>query len=72
VTVIHEDGANRYRVVQTVATARGARTMTVDPSTHRAYTVSADFGPPPAPTADRPRPRAPMVPGSFTLIDLRM
>jgi DNA-binding beta-propeller fold protein YncE len=71
VTVIHEDAPDSYRVVQTVATARGARTMTVDPATHRAYTVTAEFGTPPAATAERPRPRAPMVPGSFALLELQ-
>jgi len=30
----------------------------------------AKFGQPPAPTAQQPRPRAPMVPGSFTLLVL--
>ena len=49
-------------------TQRGARTMTVDTKTHNVYTVTADFGPVPAATPDNPRPRAPMVPNSFTLL----
>jgi DNA-binding beta-propeller fold protein YncE len=70
ITVIHEDTPDKYRVVQTVPTQRGARTMTVDPRTHRLYTVTAEFGPAPAPTPDRPRPRGLMIPGSFVLIEL--
>jgi YVTN family beta-propeller protein len=67
-TVVHEDTPNTAHVVQTVATQRGARTMALDPRTHIVYEVTADFGPPPAPTADRPRPRPTMVPDSFTLL----
>lgn len=69
-TVVHEDAPDRYRVVQTVATQRGARTMALDPSTHRVYVVTADFGPPPPPTAERPNPRPVAVPESFTLLVL--
>lgn len=68
VTVVHEDSPDKYSVVTTVQTERGARTMTLDPRTHKLYTVSAKFGETPAPTADRPRPRPPMIPGSFMVI----
>lgn len=70
-TVVHEDSPNSAHVVQTVATQRGARTMALDPQTHTVYSVTADFGPPPAPTADRPRPRPPMLPGTFTLLVIK-
>ncbi len=68
-TVVHEDGPNAFRVTQTVPTMPGARTMTLDPVTHRVYLVSARFGEAPAaapPSAPRRRP--PMIPGSFTLL----
>jgi len=70
ITVIHEDTPDKYTVLETVPTQRGARTMAVNPKTHRLYTVSADFGPPPPPTADRPRPRPPMIPGTFVVLEL--
>ena len=57
-----------YPTIESLPTQRGARTMTYDPSTDRAYLVSAEFGPRPAPTADNPRPRPAIVPGSFTVI----
>jgi DNA-binding beta-propeller fold protein YncE len=69
-TVIHEDSPDKFSVVENVPTLRRARTMALDPKTHQVYTVTAEFGPAPAPTADVPRPRAPMVPGSFTLLVL--
>lgn len=70
ITVIHEDAPDKFTVVGTVQTKRGARTMELDEKTHRLFTVSADFGPMPAPSADRPRPRPPILPGTFALLEL--
>ncbi|MBV8858660.1 MAG: YncE family protein [Acidobacteria bacterium] len=67
-TVVHEDSPDKYTVVETVKTQRGARTMALDPKTHRVYLVTAEFGPPPPPTPERPRPRPSIVPGTFTLL----
>ncbi|HKP13185.1 MAG TPA: YncE family protein, partial [Blastocatellia bacterium] len=67
-TVVHEDSPNKYSVVETVPTQRGARTMTLDPKTHTVYMATAQFGPPPAPTPDRPHPRPSIVPGSFVVL----
>jgi YVTN family beta-propeller protein len=57
-----------YPTMESLPTQRGARTMTYDPSTDRAYVVTAELGPRPTPTADNPRPRPAIVPGSFTII----
>jgi YVTN family beta-propeller protein len=67
-TVAHEDAPDRLKVVQNVETQRGARTMALDEKTHRVFLVTAQFGPRPSPTADQPRPRPPLVPGSFVLL----
>jgi DNA-binding beta-propeller fold protein YncE len=67
-TVAHEDSADKISVLENVATQKGARTMELDGHGHRVFLVTAEFGPTPAPTADRPRPRPPMIPGSFTLL----
>lgn len=69
-TVVHADSPDKYSVVETVTTLRRARTMALDAKTHQVYTVSAEFGTAPAPTAEQPRPRPPMVPGTFTLLIL--
>jgi YVTN family beta-propeller protein len=69
-TVVHEESPEKFTVVENVSTQRGARTMTLDQKTHRLFFVTAEFGPTPAPTTERPRPRAPMVPGTFTLLVL--
>jgi DNA-binding beta-propeller fold protein YncE len=70
ITVVHEDTPDKYTVAETVPTQRGARTMAVNPKTHRLYTVTAEFGPAPAPTPDRPRPRPPMIRGTFVVLEL--
>jgi DNA-binding beta-propeller fold protein YncE len=69
-TVVHEDAPDQFRVVATVPTRRGARTMELDEATHRVFTVTADFGPTPAATPEHPRPRPPIVPGTFALLVL--
>jgi len=69
-TVVHEAAPDTFTVVANVATKRGARTMELDLKTHRLFTATADFGPTPAPTADRPRPRPSLVPGTFALLVL--
>jgi hypothetical protein len=51
-----------------VTTERGARTMAYDAENDRIYLVTAQFGPRPAATADNPRPRPTILPGSFTVI----
>ena len=68
ITVAHEDTPDKYTVVQTISTQRGARTMALDTANHNVYTVTADFNPPPAPTADNPRPRPVPIPSTFTLL----
>jgi YVTN family beta-propeller protein len=60
--------ATSYKTIESLPTKRGARTMTYDSATDRAYLVTADFGPRPAATAENPRPRPPMIPGSFEII----
>ena len=68
ITVAHEDSPDKFSPVDMITTQRGARTMEVDPSTHTIYTVTAEFGPAPAATADNPRPRPTIVPDTFTLL----
>ncbi len=69
-TVVHEDTPNTFTVIGNVPTQARARTMDVDPTNHHVYEVTADFGPTPAATADMPRPRAPMLPDSFVVLEL--
>ncbi len=70
ITVIREESPSKFTVVANAITRRGARTMALDESTHRLYTVTAKFGPPPPATAERPHPRPTIEPGSVTLYTL--
>ena len=67
-TVVREDSPEKSTVVADVPTRKGARTMALDLKTHRAFLVTADFGPAPAPTAEQPHPRPSILPGTFTLL----
>jgi len=69
-TVVHEDAPGRFTPVATIATKRGARTMELDLKSHRVFTATADFGPLPAATPEHPRPRPPVLPGTFALLIL--
>jgi DNA-binding beta-propeller fold protein YncE len=63
-TVIHQDTPDQYHVLESVPTPQGSRNMGLDPTNHRIFLVSAKFGPAPA----GGRGRAPVLPGSFSLM----
>ena len=67
VTIAHEDSPDKLTVVQSLATERGARTMTLDPSTHKIYLASARYLAASTP-AGGGRGRPQMVPGSFKVL----
>ena len=64
VTVVHEDSPDKFTVVQTLATERGARTMAVDPVSHKIYLPSAVFEAKKPGETGRPK----MVPGTFKVL----
>ncbi len=63
-TVIHEDSPDKYTVVQTVPTAKSARTMALDEASNTVYTVAAQFDPTPPPAGQRRK----MLPDTFELL----
>ena len=62
-TVIHEDSADKYTLVENVPTKKSARTMGLDLKTHKIFLPSAEFEPP-APGERRGKMKA----GSFAII----
>jgi len=62
-TVIHQDTADTYRVVETVQTQQGSRNMGFDPTTHKLFVVAAKFGPAPG-----GRGRAPVIGETFSML----
>ena len=63
ITAVHEDDANHYTVAATVPTQKSARTMTLDPQTHRLYLSAATPG-----TRKNARGWPEMLPDSFTVL----
>jgi hypothetical protein len=71
VTIAREETPDKLTVVQTLNTARGSRTMTLDPKTHKIYLAAVDYEAAPAtpPAGAAPgRGRAAAVPGSFRVL----
>ena len=62
ITVIHEDNANKFSVVENAVTKRGARTIALDEKTHLLYTPTADL----EATNTGKRPKA--IPGTFQVL----
>jgi DNA-binding beta-propeller fold protein YncE len=56
VTVVREEGPDKYTVVATVPTMTGAKTISVDPVRHVAYLFQPQYGPPHAPDPNAPPP----------------
>jgi DNA-binding beta-propeller fold protein YncE len=67
-TVIRQDSPDDYRVLATVTTQVSARTLALDPATHRIYLTAAQFGPRPAAAADQPAPTPNVIPDTFIVL----
>lgn len=67
-SVFHEDSPDKYSLVENVKTLPGARTMALDHKTGKVYLPVADAGPVPEATSENPRPRARMLPGTFSVL----
>jgi DNA-binding beta-propeller fold protein YncE len=67
-TIAHEDSPRKLTVVQTLQTQPSARTMALDPTTHRVYLAAATLLPAPAPEPGAPRHRPAVAPGSFKIL----
>lgn len=67
-TVAHEDSPDKLILVENVKTKPGARTMAIDPKTHRVFLMAGKFGRRPAkPTPDNPHGYPEVEPGTATL-----
>ncbi len=62
-TIVHQDGPDRYHVAQTVETPQFSRNLGLDPTSHRVFVAAAKFGPPPA-----GRGRGPVLPDTFSIL----
>jgi DNA-binding beta-propeller fold protein YncE len=68
VHVFHEDSPDKFSEAGTIKTEYGAKTMGLDTQTHKLFLDTAEFGPGPAPTAERPHPQGAAIPGTFHVL----
>jgi DNA-binding beta-propeller fold protein YncE len=68
ITAVAVKSSGAPEVAQSIPTQRGARTMALDEHSHRLFTVTANFGTPPAATPEHPHPRPPILPGTFRVL----
>jgi len=67
-TIAKEETPQKLTVVETLKTEPGARTMALDPKTHRIYLPTAQFQPPPSPSPGASPGRASVVPNTLKLL----
>jgi DNA-binding beta-propeller fold protein YncE len=66
--IFHEDTPDKLTEVETVKTAYGAKTMNIDAKTHNLFLTTADFGPLPAATKEKPKAQRPPIHGTFCVL----
>ena len=66
ITVVQEENNNSFKVLETVTTQPGAKTIAIDKTSHHLYLTTAEFES--APTATNRRP--PVKPNSFVILDV--
>lgn len=69
-TVVQQENKDSYMVVENFPTQKGARTITLNPLTHRLYLSTAEFEATPAATKEDPRPRPSVKPNTFTILEI--
>jgi YVTN family beta-propeller protein len=67
ITVVQEENANSFIVLETIPTLAGARTITVDKATHHLYLPTAEYG-----EAAAGQRRPPVKPNSFVILDVEL
>jgi len=65
ITVVQEENKDSFKVIETIVTQKGARTIAIDKTTHHLYLPSAEFEP--APEGTR---RPAMKPGTFVVLEV--
>src|SRR5665213_3458941 len=75
-TIVKENNPTSFAVEQNLDTMMGAKTLTLDTKTGHVLLIAAEYGPPQSAPATPPAdgrgrgrgPRAPMLPGSFSIV----
>ncbi len=70
ITIVKEISPTEFKVLETVKTEVGARTIAHDPKTHHVFVSTAQYGETPPATTENPRPRPSIIPGTFMILEL--
>jgi DNA-binding beta-propeller fold protein YncE len=65
ITVVQEDNGNSFKVLETVPSQPGAKTIAIDKTSHHLYLTTAEYETAPSATNRRP----PVKPNSFVILD---
>lgn len=66
ITVVQEENGDNFKVLETIPTQLGARTITIDKTTNHLYLPTAEYESTPSATNRRP----PLKPNSFVILDI--
>jgi DNA-binding beta-propeller fold protein YncE len=66
--IYHEDSPDKLTELEAIKTEYGAKTLQLDPKTHKVFLTTSDFNPPAAPTEKQPHPLATAKPGNFHVL----
>jgi len=70
ITAVKEENENTFKVIATIKTQTGARTITIDLLTHKIYLPTAEFGETPKATTENQHPRPAIKPGTFVILEV--
>lgn len=69
ITVVKEVSAAEFKVIETIKTEVGARTIAYDSKTEHVFVSTAQYGETPAATPEVPNPRPKVIPGTFMVLE---
>jgi YVTN family beta-propeller protein len=73
ITVVKEEDANTFKIIETIETQKGARTISVNSKTHHIYTPTSEYeAAPTEATKDNPRKRPKVKSDSFVIFDIEL
>ena len=70
ITVVQEENENSYKIIETIKTQKGAKTIAINTVTNRLFLPVGEFGDTPTPTKEEPKPKPAIKPNTFKVIEI--